>query len=161
MSEAKHKAGGCKTRAFTLLEIVLVLAIISVVSAIAVPRFASASARYKANAAAHRIVADMELAKARAYSTSASVEVRFDANDHTVSIPAIASFDDANASYVTDLSEEPFQAELSEVDFEGDTKVTFDIYGQPNADGEIVVQVGDTQKTIIIDRTTGEVRIDD
>ncbi len=159
MFEAKHKAGSYRARAFSLLEIVLVLAIIAIVSAIAVPRFASASARYQADAAARRIVADMKLARARAYSTSASVAVSFNANDHTVSIPTIASFDDANAIYVTALSDEPYQAELVDANFAGDTKVIFDIYGQPNADGRVVLQVGQTRATIIVDKATGEITV--
>ncbi len=159
MDEAKYKAGSYRARAFSLLEIVTVLAIIAIVSAIAVPRFASAAARYQAEAAARRIVADMKLAQARAYSTSASVEVWFDAIGHTVSIPTITSFDDANAEYVTELSAEPYQAELVDANFAGDTKVIFDIYGQPNADGRVIVKVGQTRATIIVDKATGEIAI--
>ncbi len=159
MDEAKYKAGSYRARAFSLLEIVIVLAIIAIVSAIAVPRFASASARYRANSAALRIVADMKLARARAYSTSASVEVWFDAIDHTVSIPTMTSFDDSNAIYVTALGAEPYHAELVDANFAGNAKVIFDIYGQPNADGMVVLKVGQARVTIVVDKATGEIAI--
>src|SRR5204863_23675 len=56
-------------RAFSLIEITLVLMVMGVLAALAVPRYASALARYRADAAARRIVADLDLARTTARSS--------------------------------------------------------------------------------------------
>ena len=57
---------------FTLIELVMVLAIIGLITAIAAPRYAASLARYRAESAARRVAADLALARREAAASSSS-----------------------------------------------------------------------------------------
>ena len=68
---------------FSLMELVLVMSIISILSAIAAPRYIGSIQNYRVKAAAKRIQVDLEYARTRAKSISMSKTVAFDvANDN-------------------------------------------------------------------------------
>ena len=63
---ARGSTAGNDRAAFTLVELVICLAILATAAAIAVPRYAASLARYRAELAAKRIVNDLELVRNRA-----------------------------------------------------------------------------------------------
>jgi len=145
--------------AFSLLELVLVIAIIAVLAAIAVPRYASCASRYKVETAARRIVADLALAKSQAYGTSSTKTVLLYTDTDRLVIPSVDPMDGTSLDYTTDFSEEPYCADITEANFDGSNSVYFDIYGKPNAGGTIVLKVGDYERTVYLDADTGEASV--
>ena len=143
-------------RGFTLIELVCVLAIMVILSTIAIPRFSNSIARHRAARTAHRIAADLALAQKHARSTSAAQAVTFDLAAHSYTLVGMRHLDHSSAEYAVNLAEEPYGATLVSVDFDGDAEVIFDGYGLPDNGGSLVVQVNTYQKTVTVDAETGE-----
>ncbi len=146
--------------AFSMIELILVLAIIAVLAATAAPRYANALANYRAEVAARRIVADLDLARAEARSAGASRTVTFDVSDSTLSITQLADMDNTAATYVVDLAAEPYGARIVWAEFGGDAAVVFDGYGQADTGGKVVVRVGGRDVVVTLEGGTGKAEME-
>jgi prepilin-type N-terminal cleavage/methylation domain-containing protein len=146
-------------RGFSLVELVLVLAIMAIVSALAVPRYYSSVARYRADAAARRIASDLELAQSRAYSRNATQSALFSIGSSSYQIDGMADPYHPSQPYTVRLGESPYFARLKSVNFAGSNTLSFDGYGQPASAGTIVLAVGMEQRTITIELSSGRSRI--
>ena len=133
----------------------MAIAIIAIVAAIATPRYANALTRYRAEAAARRVVADLALARQTAKSTSSSRTVEFDAADDSYVIPNVRELDTAGTTYRVQLKDPPYQAQIVSVDLGGDSEIVFDGFGIPDSGGFVIVQAGDVQYTVVLDANTG------
>lgn len=147
------------SRAMTLFELVMVLAIVAVLGAIAAPRYANAVANHRSAAAAWRIAADLELARRTARASRQTQSVTFDLADNQVRIPGAGNLSDSSANYVTKLADEPYRAELVSADLGGDAEVIFDGYGVPDSGGTIVVQHAGVQQTIVLNAYSGRAEV--
>lgn len=146
---------GCLHNAFTLLELLLVLAIVAVLAAVAAPRYGRASARYRADLAARRIAADLCLAQSCAKAASASRTVSFSQQTESYQLLSITSPDGQAGDYTVCLSAEPYRADLVSADFGGgSTQVVFNGWGLPANGGTVVVAAGSEQRTVVIDGQT-------
>lgn len=143
---------------FSLAEVVLVLAIIAVVSAMAVPRYSASQGRYRAELAARRVVADLALAQARARSLSASQTVTF-TTDSRYTIVGMADLDHSSSTYQVDLSAPPYQGTIVSAAFGSGSNLVFNGYGVPSTGGTVVVQADNVSKTIVIDPDSGTATI--
>src|SRR5687767_1140695 len=77
--------------ALTLVEMVLVVAITALISAIALPRYANSIARYRAESAARRVAADLALAQNSASTTGRPQSIVFVARGYQM--PGLAHLD--------------------------------------------------------------------
>jgi prepilin-type N-terminal cleavage/methylation domain-containing protein len=139
-------------RGFTLFELLVVLSVSAVVAAITVPRYAAASARYRANFAAKRVAADLELAAATARNASGQRTVRFNP-DKTYTIDSTTDLDRGSNVYRVRLDLEPYNATAVKADFASKPFVVFDGYGTPDSDGAVWVQVGSVERKVSLDST--------
>jgi prepilin-type N-terminal cleavage/methylation domain-containing protein len=139
--------------AFTLVELVLVLAIIATFAAIAAPRYANALTNYRADGISRRIAADLELARMKARQTSTDVTVTFDVLNNRYDIPAVPSLHNPGVGVGVDLSVEPYRAELISVSFGGDQAVVYDGYGIPDSGGSVTLSCGLSLKVIQLSET--------
>ena len=146
-------------RGFTLIELVIVLAILGIIGAIAVPRFASAQTRYRADAAARRVQVDLSLARRHAKVLTTSQTVSFDTVANSYRLIGMTDPDNAAVEYEVSLSEEPYNATIVSSDFGGDAKIIFDGWGAPDSGGSVFVQVGNYQKAINVDPDTGQASV--
>ena len=146
-------------RGFSLVELVLVVLIIAIMAAVAVPRFAASATRNRVDAAANRLAADFRLAQraARLSSASRSISVVVDADAYR--LPELAGLDRATDQYEVRLGDPPYEVQIIQIDLGGDAVLTFDGYGVPDSKGEIVIQAGSEQRTIQVAAETGEVSI--
>ncbi len=154
MLSARHR-----NRSFTLIDLVMAMAVIVIVAAIATPRYANALTRYRAEAAARRVVADLTLARQTAKSTSSSRTVEFDATKHSYLIPNVRELDTAGTMYRVQLQDPPYQAQVISVDLGGDWQIIFDGIGIPDTGGFVIVQAGDHQYTVVVDPETGAAEV--
>ncbi len=146
-------------RGISLLELVLVAAIISVLALLAAPRFAHSIVNQRVLAASRRIVIDLAMAQDRAKSLSADQSVVFDTVSNSYKISGVKKLDNSSGEYSVDFASEPYKSELVSVDFGGDSTIVFNGYGMPDSGGTIVVQIGQTTRTIMLDADTGKASI--
>lgn len=144
---------------FSLLEVVLVTAIIAVIATIAAPRFGMARGRYQVDLAARRIVADLGLAQSHAKSQSAACTVSFSAATETYQLADVSALDGDATDYTVDLTVQPYGADLASANFGGDSDVVFDGWGLPDSAGTVVVTVQSEQRTIVLDAETGKAAV--
>ncbi len=143
--------------AFSLIELILVITIISIMAAIAVPRYSSAQSRYRADAAARRVIADLEFAREHARTTSTSITVQIRPSNDIVVLRNIQDPDDpSNAHTRTFLAYAPYHADIVTADFGGDSFIIFDGFGMPDSGGSLVLTSGSESCTVVLDADTGE-----
>jgi len=147
------------TRGFSLMEVVLVTAIITIVAGLAIPRYGRATGRYQADLAARRVAADLRQAQLYARMTSASCTVAFTVATHQYQIVNAPSLDGAGGTYTVDLTASPYKARIVSASFGGTTQVIFNGWGLPDNAGTVVIAAGSEQRTISLSQQTGQVTI--
>lgn len=146
-------------RGFSLVELVIVLAIVAVFAAVAVPKYSQSLARYRADATARRVVADLDRGRAKAASSSQSWVVNIDLAKHELIIPGAGDLDTGTDDYVARLAEAPYEAKIVSANFGGGVAVTFDGFGVPDNGGSVVVKAGGEQRTITLDAQSGKASV--
>jgi Tfp pilus assembly protein FimT len=145
----------------TAVELVVVVLILAIIAAAAVPRYADNLMRARVDAAARRIVADLAAAQARAKATSSNQTVTFviPPQGSLYRIVGMNDPDRPGAAYAVDLTASPYQVTLNSVNLGNDTTLVYNGYGVPDSAGTIVVQAGNFTKTVTIDSSTGMAKI--
>ena len=147
-------------RGFTLVDLIMTLAIIVIVAAIAAPRYFNSLSRYRVEAAARRVAADIALTQWTAKSTSASRTIEFDSVTEQYQILTVTKLDKSGDPYIVNLQDPPYQAQLGLIDLGGDWQVTFDGFGIPDSGGFVDVQSGDVSYRVTLDAETGATSIE-
>jgi type IV fimbrial biogenesis protein FimT len=146
-----------RRRGFSLLELTIVILIIGILAAVVTPNWASLLSKYRADAAAQRIVTDLSRLQSLAYSTSTTQTLTFNVAQSTYQITGLRGLDRVNSTYSVDLAAEPYRSTLVSATFGGAAQISFDGYGQPTvAGGTVIVSSGGQQRTISVDATTGK-----
>lgn len=148
-----------KRHGFSLMEVVMVMAIIGMMAAVAAPRYANSVARYRVDLAAKRIAADMALAQQRAQIVSGSRAVAFAVSTSSYQLPGVPDLKKPAIDYSVKLEQGPYRAQIISANFGGDAEVVFNGYGVPDSGGSIVISSGSVQRTITLNATTGGVTI--
>lgn len=145
---------------FTLFEMVIVLAVVAVVSAVAIPRYSNAVQRYRAEAAARRIASDLERTRTLARAGSSERTIEFRPSTLAYYIEGERSLDRRSFASLVRLAEEPYRARSLSADLGGDLVLRFNGYGVPDSGGEIVVATGTAKRRVRVDGGTGAVTIE-
>lgn len=145
---------------FTLIDLILSLAVIVIVAAIATPRYYASLSRYRADAAARRVAADIALTQRTARSTSSSKTISFDSVNNRYQISTLTKLDNSGDPYIVSLQDPPYQAQLGLIDLGGDWQVIFDGFGIPDSGGFVDVQAGDVRFRVILNAETGATSIE-
>lgn len=151
---------------FTFVEMLIVLLIIGILAATAVPKFANATDEQRVRAAAFRIAAELNLARHDARTKGVSREVDFDPDNDRYDLPGIDDHDEPGALYRVQLDEGAYPVELITADFtnalSSRNEIRFDMYGRPSANnlplvsGVVTVASGDSTASVVVDPVTGK-----
>ncbi|MGD0624348.1 MAG: GspH/FimT family protein [Thermodesulfobacteriota bacterium] len=110
-------------KGFTMLEGVMVFAIIAIVAAIAVPQFRKMAINGNLKAAAKDMVSDFSYMRERAISENTSLSIFFDTTHHTYTVPYPGGKVKTPASFSSDIN-------ITGVNFtDGGTTLTFQTRG--------------------------------
>jgi Tfp pilus assembly protein FimT len=144
-----------------LIEMAMVIALIAILSAIAIPRYASAVNRYRVEMAAKRVDADFALARNAARASGLGQTINFGTPANGYTMPGLAAAEGRAGDYTVKLTDEPYKVSLGAVAFGSSpvTSVQFSRYGYPTAAGSVVVRSGGYSKTIYLDGTTGRTEV--
>lgn len=149
--------------AFSLFELVIVLAITGIVAGIAAPRFGGPLNNQRINAAAHRVVLDMKLAAEEARSRGVTVTVVFD--HATESYTAYTGYGTAGQQllFTTVLSTTPYKTGIVAVEMaDNSQEMTIDGFGKFGQAGGLVIQSGDRYLGVPVDdRVAAEIPTDE
>lgn len=144
---------------FSLVELVMIVAITAIVAAIAVPRYANATVRYRLETAARRLVADIDAAQQAAVSSSSSRRITLAALGYTIS-----KLDDVGTRVTTGtvkLSDPPYAITSIAGTVAGDPNLPleFNGYGKPNSVGVFVIRIGSDARTVTTNAVTGKATV--
>jgi prepilin-type N-terminal cleavage/methylation domain-containing protein len=163
-------------RAYTLLEIVIVIAILAIVSAIAIPQFGPRD-DLKTASAAREIIADLLYAQSQAITTGKTHYVAFDPDGgyrvmDSVVPPHVLLHPASRTPYEIRFASGPLSGVVAErIDFDGAVILAFDSTGAPGAysagtatlsplmRGAIVLTSGQSTLTLTIEPFTGAINI--
>ena len=155
---SRRRRGRGAARAFSLVELVLVIAITAMVTAIAAPRYANSVARYRADSAARRVAADLALAQNNASTAGRVQPMVFISRSYQM--PGMAHLDGKSyGDYTVDLGADPYKVTRVAAEFGGDATVKFDLYGNPDTGGSVVIEVGDFRRVVTLSPDSGRVTI--
>lgn len=156
MRSRARRAPGAGAHAFSLLELTVVLSIVGVIAAIALPRYGNSLARFQVDSAAGRVAADINFARQRARQTSKAQQVVFDIAGNTYHLPGVPDLANPALVYTVRVAASPFLAKVLSADFGGTPTLEFDGYGTPKSGGSVQVGVGSFTRTIVLDATSGK-----
>jgi len=147
-----------RARAFTLAELVVVIAIIGVAVGLTLPAYAAAAARYRGLRAAHELAADLDRAALHARATAGAVTVSFDPAADTALFAGMPARLDAGTDHALDLAG-GFGTDLVLADFAGSSSYTIGPLGLPSAGGRVELDGGAGPIGIEVLPTTGRARV--
>ena len=144
---------------YSLFELIIVLSLMAIVAALAVPRYANSVGRYRAEAAARRVAADLSLAQAKAKAVSAGQSVTFNAMAGTYTVTGVRNLDHPGAVYTVNLAGDPYRVTIAYADFGGAPQAQFDMFGTPQWSGTVTVRAGDYARTVLLAKEDGSVTV--
>jgi prepilin-type N-terminal cleavage/methylation domain-containing protein len=159
-----------KHRGFSLAEFVLVVALIGIASAIALPRYGSALSNYRVAAGARRLASDLAYAQSLAKAASTTQSVNIGPGGSGYQLVGVADPDHPGSAYNVYLAADPYQTTINAISLSssggsvspsgnGYVTLSFNGYGIPSAGGTMTLRSGGAQKTITIDSSTCAVTI--
>ena len=160
------------SKGFTLVEVIIVVAIIGITALLAVPMISS-GADFQIRAAGNIIAADLEYAKSLAIANQEKYSIVFNASNETYVMQdsdAVAVADPVRAGSTVSVdfaNDGRFNSiDISSVSFDTTDTITFDYLGSPYngsgsalSSGTITLSAGSQSMTITVEPITGYVTI--
>ena len=148
--------------AFTMVEMMIIIAIIGIAAAIAIPSFLSLLPGMRLNGAARQVMGDLMAARMKAVKLNMTTQVFFSDNGYQYKICNDTSADTDTTVYdgEGDIENRDLQNEYHDVIFNSNINPSFSPRGTANNFGKITLtnSAGSKYVKIVI---TGRVRIDD
>jgi len=136
---------------FTLVEMVIVMLVLGIMTSAVAPKYFEALDRYRVEAVARKIIADLKFAQREAQRTSSLRGVKFDVAQNSYLMIGVNDIDRQAQAYSFDLANSDYQVKLHDATFGGSSAIVFDIYGRPSAMGGVVVTCGGEAEGVVVE----------
>jgi Tfp pilus assembly protein FimT len=147
-------------RGFTLVDVSVTVLLIGIMSAVAAPQFGSMMLEYRVEAAARKIAGDLNYAARSARNRAEPITATFQQGTQNYSIDVLQDPNHPTVAWTIALSDSGFEnCIVSGLSLGGDSEITFDIYGRPDASGTVTVSSGSTTQLVSIDQATGKASV--
>jgi len=138
-------------KAFSLTELLIVLAVIAILASVATLRFGYALDNAQITSAADRLIADLQLVRDQAIRNQQSYTLTIDTASCSYQAPGVRSL--ANRpDIIANLALQPYRVSAIAGSAGDDLAVTFDHRGQVDQPGVIILQSGSRRATIVINQ---------
>lgn len=134
------------TRGFSMIEMVMVIAIIGIITAIALPKFAHAGAGRRLSAAKNTLISDIEMVKLRARGTSKVHVIKFYPDENKYIIVEGTDIKREAVILSRDFDDEPYTVGLSRTTIGASESAVISVYGDMSpgflvgfTDGEVEI----------------------
>ena len=139
----------------TFMDLAITILIMGILTAVAVPKFADTLHRHRLTNAARQLKADIDLARRFARAKTSSETLTFNTTSESYSFSSLTDPNHHSLLKLIDLSKSPFQCEITDVNFNSTTAVTFNSYGVPDNGGTITLSCASYQMVVTVDAETG------
>ena len=154
-------------RAFTLVEIVIVVLILSIVATAAVPALSEAFVDLKLRSVARTLMADLNYARNLAITEGVSYGLTFTGQGYSViRFTDTADLDSASNEVIQHpMTRRAWTVNLAsdrigfQANFAGDTVFYYDATGSPTSAGRIVITQGGLSVSVVVDASTGRITV--
>jgi general secretion pathway protein H len=139
---------------FTITEMITVVAIIGVASAVAIPQFTSNTVQY-AQAAARSISYDMQYAQDLAVTTQSPITMAIESDGTGYSLKdslgTVLTHPITHKPYTVDFQDDPGISTLTiNHSFEGNLNVVFDAFGTPSSNGTMTISHDSLASDVVV-----------
>lgn len=142
-----------RRQGFTIVELVMVVAIIGIVAGIAMPRFTSAADSNRADVAARRLMADLAMLRLAARSTSASTSVTFTTSTNSYVMTGAGRV--VGETNTVKLSDFPYSCKIKLPAGAASATLSYNQYGVPTSSMTVYIESGKFRRTVTVDANTG------
>ena len=150
-----------RSTGFSLAELALVVVIMAILSAIAIPRFAAATRNSAVDQAARRLAGDLRLAQAEAIKTQRQQSVVIDIGTNAYTLVGMAHPDHPSGTFVVTFGGQVYRdVRISAVDFGGANILTFDRFGGPSSPGTVILGSTARTKTVRVAAGAGRITVE-
>ncbi|HRJ49729.1 MAG: prepilin-type N-terminal cleavage/methylation domain-containing protein [Phycisphaeraceae bacterium] len=139
------------SRAFSLVELVIVVAIMGLAATLAAPRLSAVLGRQRASQAGARVKSELARVSSLARATSRPWTVTFSAAGLSVSGADAAG---EAVSWLVSLSDEPYLSRITTINFGADNAVIYNGHGLPTESGKVELRSGSAGVIIGVNQNT-------
>ena len=144
---------------FTLVDVTVAVLITGILASVATPAFTGFLQHARADAAAKRIRADLDLARRAAVAQSRMQVVQFSVSSSVYTIPGMAHLDHPGQTYSVNMNLTPYSSTIQSAVLGSDANIQFNRFGVPDSGGVITVKSGRATQTVTIDPGSGKASV--